>query len=643
MTPRQHILTRAALLVLTAAWITGCASSAARPDADAQTPAEGKIRITRLDDLPQHTYPVESVPSQMVTSRGRMLQLADKVRADIRADMATYDVTDKTTLQRWHGTLLTIDLLEGNWDAALDRVATLRDLEDKPGPKLTTGMTTKAMIAARRQADPQRDDAAYRRIYQQTLARTVDLLPWDLVGDEIENAKGRLQIFSENLLIGSIQARVDNKVAETGELNADEAASLLSIHTMLTQRLPLKDETLAVYQNYLTAHAVEKPDIWPNRALTLDPAMDLDPVLVAAWDSGTDTAIFRDRLWTNPAEQLNDQDDDGNGYVDDVHGIAYDIDARRATGLLCPLGDAADRITHVMKYMKGLMDLQANIASPEADELRAHLAGLEPAQVNGFLEDLGLAGNYSHGTHVAGIMLRDNPFARLLVARLSYDHRTKPIARTEDWGRRDAAKCRDTVEYFKQHGVRVVNMSWGEALEDAEDSLEANGIGENAEERRAIARRVFDLQKQGLYEAIKNAPDVLFICAAGNADNDVEFDDYIPSSFDLPNLLTVGAVDQAGDATSFTSFGASVRIYASGFEVASYVPGGDTMKMSGTSMASPNVANLAGKLIAMDPNLSPEEVIALILDGADWKESGGARYRLLNPRQSAELLKNRQG
>jgi subtilisin family serine protease len=360
---------------------------------------------------------------------------------------------------------------------------------------------------------------------------------------------------------------------------------------------------------------------------------------MAAWDSGTDPSVFSDILFINTAETEDGIDNDGNGFIDDMHGIAYDIDARPTTGLLYPLGDAAERMPQVMAYMKGFMDLQASVDSPDASALKQHLASLDPSQIEGFLEDLGLAGNYSHGTHVAGLMTAGNPYARLLIARLSYDHRTVPIARTVEWGERDATKCRDTVEYFKQQGVRVVNMSWGESQDDAESSLEANGIGKDAEERREIARQVFTLQKQGLYEAIKSAPQILFICAAGNADNDVEFDEYIPSSFDLPNLLTVGAVDQAGDPTSFTSFGKTVQVYANGFEVDSFVPGGERMAMSGTSMASPNVANLAGKLVAIDPDLTPVEIIELIKRGADERSAGSVKFLLMNPGKSVELAR----
>ena len=87
--------------------------------------------------------------------------------------------------------------------------------------------------------------------------------------------------------------------------------------------------------------------------------------------------------------------------------------------------------------------------------------------------------------------------------------------------------------------------------------------------------------------------------------------------FDLPNLITVGAVDQAGEETGFTSFGKSVDVHANGFEVDSYLPGGDKIEMSGTSMASPNVVNLAAKLLALDYSLTTNELIRLILDGAD--------------------------
>ena len=499
-------------------------------------------------------------------------------------------------------------------------------------------MTTLAMIAARQQVGPKAPAADYKAAFRRELGARLAKLPWNVVQDDIQQTKGQMEIMSENLMMGAIQAQLEPVVAQTGELNADQAASVLGMRFTLTERLPLKDDVVAVYQQAIDANKATKADIWAARAVTLTEQPGLKPVLMAVWDSGTDATLFKDRLFVNTSEQVDGKDDDGNGFVDDVNGIAYDIHAKRTTGVLCPLDDAAERMPQIMKHMKGFMDLQASVDSPEAAALKQRIAGLDPGEVKGFLEDLGLAGNYSHGTHVAGIMVDGNPFARLLIARLSYDHHMQPVARTVEWGERDAAKCRDTVAYFKANGVRVVNMSWGEALKDAETSLEANGIGKDADERREMARKTFALQKDGLYNAIKNAPDILFVCAAGNADNNVEFDDDIPSSFDLPNVLVVGAVDQAGDPTSFTSFGRTVQVCANGFEVESTVPGGARMKFSGTSMASPAVANLAGKLLAIDGSLTPQKLIALIKDGADKKTSGKQSFLLMNPKRSVELL-----
>ena len=110
----------------------------------------------------------------------------------------------------------------------------------------------------------------------------------------------------------------------------------------------------------------------------------------------------------------------------------------------------------------------------------------------------------------------------------------------------------------------------------------------------------------------------------------------IPSGIDLPNVLTVGAVDQAGEETSFSTFGSNVDVHANGFEVESRLPGGEAMKYSGTSMAAPNVANLAGKLLAIAPELDSAQLTSLISLAADRSPDG--RIRIINPQRSFALL-----
>jgi subtilisin family serine protease len=187
------------------------------------------------------------------------------------------------------------------------------------------------------------------------------------------------------------------------------------------------------------------------------------------------------------------------------------------------------------------------------------------------------------------------------------------------------AQMRHNVSFFKANHIRIVNMSWGGSVKDYEDGLERCGIGKSVDERKQTARELFDIEKRGLEKAFASAPEILFVAAGGNANNDATFNEFIPSSIQLPNLITAGAVDKAGDEAPFTSYGSTVVVHSNGYEVDSYVPGGERMKFSGTSMASPNVVNLAAKILATCPDLKPPNVISLIRDTAD------GRRHLINP------------
>ena len=152
-----------------------------------------------------------------------------------------------------------------------------------------------------------------------------------------------------------------------------------------------------------------------------------------------------------------------------------------------------------------------------------------------------------------------------------------------------------------------------------------------------MAHEMFTMYRDGLRQALASAPEILFICVAGNDNQDSTFQESIPASFVLPNLLTVGAVDQSGRETPFTSYGSTVAVHANGYEVESFIPGGGTMRASGTSMAAPAVTNLAAKLFALNPSLKPTDVINLIKSGAD--RAAADHLMLINPRHSVVLLR----
>ncbi|MEF9437971.1 MAG: S8 family serine peptidase [Candidatus Mariimomonas ferrooxydans] len=110
------------------------------------------------------------------------------------------------------------------------------------------------------------------------------------------------------------------------------------------------------------------------------------------------------------------------------------------------------------------------------------------------------------------------------------------------------------------------------------------------------------------YNAIAsaNANEVLFIAAAGNEGDNNDLTSHYPSSYDLPNIISVAATDQNDIRVPFSNYGPiSVDVGAPGVYIFSTVLLGSVISdetygildfFAGTSMAAPHVSGLAGLL-----------------------------------------------
>lgn len=572
--------------------------------------AERKV-ITSADQMPRRSYPLAKLPSDLVLApKAELDAVVEALDRDTASDLAAFDIRDASTRTRmllWRAQFATH---RGDLPAAVGFVREARAQQEKPAERLTSGVTMEAILETRIKGGTPEEQRA--RLLA-SLEKTWGNMPWSVVGDNLKGTKSSMELMAKDLVIGGLKSSMDPAAQNLGyDVPATFVAGIVAMRTQFDLLLPYKEDVVGVLQALIDRNKVARTDIWTQRLVTLPADAKAKPVVIGIWDSGTDVGVFK---------------------AADLRGIGFDAQMNPATALVRPMGAAEPRLPVLKQYVKGVMDMRAAIDSPEARAIKQRVGTLKQDEVKQFSEDMQAVGMWAHGTHVAGIAAEGNPFARVTTVAMHWSSDMAPLRPDEASVARGAAAYKASVEHFKKAGARVVNMSWRYGPAAYEGALAYHNVGKTPEERKEIANRLFTVEKRALEEAIAGAPGILFVAGSGNEDNNADFSQYIPAGFELPNLITAGAVDLSGTETSFSTFGRTVVVHANGFEVESYVPGGEKMKLSGTSMASPQVANLAAKLFALKPELTPVQVKELILKGAERN----GRVNLVNPKKTLEL------
>ncbi len=194
-----------------------------------------------------------------------------------------------------------------------------------------------------------------------------------------------------------------------------------------------------------------------------------------------------------------------------------------------------------------------------------------------------------HGTHVSSIIAAEgnNGFGVVGVAPAV---QIMPLKFLDANGNGTTSDAVSAIYFAVNHGAKVINASWG-------------GVDYSGPLGDAIA--------------FANAHNVVFVTAAGNDGTNNDVSPSYPASYQLPNELSVAAVDRSGNLPSFSNFGAStVNLAAPGVDIVSDVPtsidssGFETL--SGTSMSAAYVSGVAALVAGINPNFTAAEIVQIL-------------------------------
>lgn len=206
-----------------------------------------------------------------------------------------------------------------------------------------------------------------------------------------------------------------------------------------------------------------------------------------------------------------------------------------------------------------------------------------------------------HGTHVAGIIAASGNNNKGVIG-VCPECSLYNIKVAGEGGRGTVSSMIEGINWAIDKKVNIINISMA--------------AGQNPAE-------LVELEK-AINEAVSKG--ILVVAAAGNCGgngsqplcqqkNKVAY----PGGYEA--VLSVGATDRNDKKYQLSSFGDGVDVAAPGVEILSTIPGGHYNTKSGTSMATPHVAGLAGLL--MSTGMSTQEVMQTIMNTSDEIEGSG--------------------
>lgn len=190
--------------------------------------------------------------------------------------------------------------------------------------------------------------------------------------------------------------------------------------------------------------------------------------------------------------------------------------------------------------------------------------------------------NYNHGTHVAGIASARSG-NNTGVASIGFSCKLMCVKASNNPG--SIAYGYDGIIYAANSGADIINMSWGGSF--------------------------FSVTGQSVIDYAA-AQGCVLIAASGNNNTNTLF---YPAAYN--NVVSVAATSSNDTKAGFSNYGNWIDISAPGNNIYSTTVGNSYGNLSGTSMASPLVAGLAGLMKSFNPGITPAQLTACLTGSAD--------------------------
>lgn len=217
-----------------------------------------------------------------------------------------------------------------------------------------------------------------------------------------------------------------------------------------------------------------------------------------------------------------------------------------------------------------------------------------------------------HGTHVAGVIgaTTNNKEG---IAGMTWYNPIMPVKVLDNTGAGTSYSVAEGIIWATDNGAKVINLSLGNYAQGA-----------------------------FLHDAVKyaNDHDVVIVAATGN-DNTAQ--PGYPAAY--PEVFAVSATNQDLSKAPYSNYGDYVDVVAPGTTIASSYPNNQYAALSGTSMASPHVAALAGLIRSVNPALRNTDVYAIMRESVEDLGSPGKDayfgYGQINVEQALKLAQQR--